>query len=138
MGFLNKHSTTTNLLELMGEITSFVDSSNSVDILTIDFIKASDNISYNKLLYKLQTYSICGKLKLWMKEFLFYKSFKVTLNNKSSKECNVTSSEPQGSKLVSLLCILYANDIAKILKFAKGKVYADDLTVYVAINNTED
>ena len=36
---------------------------------------------------------------------------------------------PQGTKLAPLLHILYANDIANIFKFAKVKIYADDLTI---------
>ena len=40
--FSNKHSTTINLLELMDDITCFVDNSYSVDIITIDFAKAFD------------------------------------------------------------------------------------------------
>ena len=34
--------------------------------------------------------------------------------------------------------MLYANDIAKIFKFAKVKIYADNLTIYAAVNNNED
>ena len=84
-GFRNKHSTTFNLLEFIDDITIFVDNSHSVDIIAIDFAIAFDIISHNKLLYKLQTYGICGKVKLWIKEFLFNRNFKVTLNNTSSK-----------------------------------------------------
>ena len=42
----------------MDDITSFVDNSHSVDIITIDFATAVDSISHNKLLCKLQTYGI--------------------------------------------------------------------------------
>jgi hypothetical protein len=45
---------------------------------------------------------------------------------------------PQGSKLAPLLYILYANDIAKIFKFAKVNMYDDDLTIYALVNNIED
>ena len=34
--------------------------------------------------------------------------------------------------------ILYSNGIADVLKFAKVKMYADDLTVYAIINNNND
>ena len=44
----------------------------------------------------------------------------------------------QGSKLVSLLYILYANDIAQIFKFTKVKMYADVLIIYAVVNNNED
>ena len=81
---------------------------------------------------------MCGKIKLWIKEFLFNKSFEIALNNTSSKEYIVTSSVPQDSKLAPLLYILYANDIVKIFKFSKAKMYADDLTIYAVVNNNED
>ena len=45
---------------------------------------------------------------------------------------------PQGSTLAPLLYILYANNIVKIFKFAKVKIYADDLTVYAGVNNNKD
>ena len=61
-----------------------------------------------------------------------------TLNNSSSKEYIVISCVPQGSKLAPIVYILYANDIAKICKFTKVKMYADDLTIYVVTNNNED
>ena len=59
----------------MDDITSFVDNSHSVDIIIIYFKKAFDTISHNKV----QAYDICGKVKLWIKEFLFNRSFKLLL-----------------------------------------------------------
>ena len=52
-----------------------------------------------------------------------------------SKFLPVISSVPQGSKLGPLLYILYANDIMQNFKFAKVKMYADDVTVYAVVNN---
>ena len=83
-------------------------------------------------------YGICGKSKLWIQEFVFIRSFKVTLNNTSSKEYIVTSSVPQSLKLAPLLYILYTNDIAKKIKFTKVKIYVDDLTIVAVVNNNED
>ena len=51
---------------------------------------------------------------------------------------SIISSVPQGSKLGHLLHILYANDIMQNFKFAKVKMYADDLTVYAIVNNIND
>ena len=75
---------------------------------------------------------------LWIKEFLNNRSFAVKLNNYLSKSLPVISSVPQGSKLGPLLYILYANDIMQNFKFAKVKMYADDLTVYAIVNNIND
>ena len=95
-------------------------------------------ISHNKLIYKLKTFGICGKILLWIKEFLNNRSFAVKLNNYLSKSLPVISSVPQGSKLGPLLYILYANDIMQNFKFAKVKMYVDDLTVYAIVNNIND
>ena len=50
----------------------------------------------------------------------------------------VISTVPQGSKLRHLLYILYANDIMQNFKFAKVKMYAENLTVYAVVNNVND
>ena len=53
-GFRNKDSTTSNLLELLNDLTSYINNGQSVDLLTIDFSKAFNSISHNKLIYKLK------------------------------------------------------------------------------------
>ena len=136
-GFRNKHSTTSNLLELLNDLTGYINNWHSFDLITIDFSKAFDSISHNKLIYKLKTFGICGKILLWIKEFSSNRSFAFKLNNYISKSLPVISSVPQGSKLGPSLFILYANDIMQNFKFAKVKMYADDLTVYAVVNNND-
>ena len=141
-GFRNKYSTTSNLLELLNDLlhdlTCYINNGHSVDLITIDFSKAFDSISHNKLIYKLKTFGTCGTILLWIKEFLNNRSFAVKLNSSISKSLPVISSVPQGSKLGFLLYILYANDITQNFKFAKVKMYADDLTVYAVVNSFND
>ena len=60
------------------------------------------------------------------------------LININSLIFSVISSVPQGSKTGPLFYILYANDLASIFKFAKLNMYADDLSIYAAVNNYED
>ena len=134
-GFRSKHSTTSNLLELINEITSLMDIGHSVDVITVDFAKAFDSISHNKLLYKLKMYGICGKIHTWIKEFLINRFFNVKIKATLSKNYPVISSTPQGSKLAPLLYILYANDISKMFKYIKIKMYADDVTIYAIADN---
>ena len=136
--FRNKQSTTLNLLELLDDLTCYINNGHSVDLITIDIFKAVDSISYNKLIYKLETFGICGKILLWIKEFSNNRSFVIKSNNYVSIFLPVISSVPQGSKLGPLLYILYANDIMQNFKFAKVKMYADDVTVYAVVNNVSD
>ena len=67
--FRSKHSTITSLIELLNVITKQLGSRNNVDLITINFSKAFDIISHNKLIYKLQKYGIDGKTLFWVKNF---------------------------------------------------------------------
>ena len=132
-GFRQQYSTTSNLLELLNDVTQDIDNNNNVDLITIDFSKAFDSIFHSKLVHKLYCYGIQGKLLNWIKEFLNNRTFSVLINN-----INSLSSVPQGSKTGPLFYIIYANDLANIFKFAKLKLYAYDLSIYAAVNNYED
>ena len=61
-GFKQRFSTTSNLLELLNDVTQDIDNNNNVDLITIDFSKAFDSISHSKLIHKLYSYGIQGKL----------------------------------------------------------------------------
>ena len=93
-------------------LNCYINNGHSVDIIMIDFSKAFDSILHNKLIYKLKTFGICGKILLWIKEFLNNKNFAVKFNNYKSKSLPVISS--------------VANNIIQNFKFAKVKMYADD------------
>ena len=110
----------------------------SVDVITVDFVKAFDSISHNKLLFKLKMYGICGKIHTWIIEFLINRLFNVKIKAILSKNYPVISSTLQGSKLAPLLYILYANDISKMFKYIKIKMHADDVTIYAIADNPND
>ena len=99
-------SITSNLLEFTDDILKCVDNNDNLDVIKVDFSKAFDKISYDKLLRKLNCYEIVGKVFLWIKHFLMGRKFNIKLNNCFSKFYDVTSSEPQGSKLGLLLVII--------------------------------
>ena len=62
-GFRSNHSTTSALLELLNDLTKIIDDENCINVITVDFAKAFDSISHNKLIYKLQFYGICSKVQ---------------------------------------------------------------------------
>ena len=59
-GFRKKKCTTSNFLELNNDLTKFLDDSNSVDLITIEFSKAFDKIPHKTLLHKLLNFGIDG------------------------------------------------------------------------------
>ena len=93
-GFRKNKSKTFNLLEFTEDILKYADKNDNVDIIAVNFSKAFDKISHDKLLHKLNCYGISGKVLLWVKYFLIGRKFNVKLNNCFSKFYDVTSSVP--------------------------------------------
>ena len=82
-GFVTGRSCSTQLLELMEELTEILDSNENVDMINLDFSKASDNVPHKRLLKKLWGYGIIGKVHSWIKEFLSERSQKVVIKWKA-------------------------------------------------------
>jgi len=68
-GFRNKRSCTTQLIEVMEEITSVIDEGKPVDIIYLDFRKAFDSVPHQRLLRKLKAYGIQGNIHGWIEDF---------------------------------------------------------------------
>ena len=84
-GFVTGRSCSTQLLELMEELTEILDSNKDVDMIYLYFSKAFDKVPHKRLLKKLWGYGINGKVHSWIKEFLSERSQKVVINGKSDK-----------------------------------------------------
>ena len=65
-GFVSGRSCTTQLLQLMEELTEALDSNEDVDIIYLDFCKAFDRVHHKRLLKKLWGYGIQGKSHSWI------------------------------------------------------------------------
>ena len=68
-GFRDNHSTTSVLLELLNDTTKIINDGNCVDVITFDFAKAFDSISFNKLIYKYNFIAYVVKFNLELKNF---------------------------------------------------------------------
>ena len=71
-GFLSKRSTATNLIESLNDWTLSLEIGKNQRVTYIDFAKAFDCVSHEKLMLKLSRpmYGINGNLLLWIKNFL--------------------------------------------------------------------
>ena len=135
-GFLKHHSTATNLLDSLNDWTISLSAHHSTTIAHIDFQRAFDSVSHEKLLHKLASYGISGNLLLWIKNFLTNRSQTVCIGLAHSNPCIVSSGIPQGSVLGPILFILFVNDIADPFgPTVKSKLFADDIKIYSAISD---
>ena len=131
-GFLRKHSTCTNLLESVYDWSVALNQKLKTDVVYIDFQKAFDTVSHQKLIIKLESYGVCGDLLEWLKAFLRNRTQAVNLSGHVSDIVRVTSGVPQGSVLGPTLFLVFINDIEDILFgfSVHMKLFADDAKLY--------
>jgi len=61
-GFLKNRSCLTNLLVFFESVTKSVDDGHNVDVMFLDFAKAFDKVPHHRLLMKLKSHGINGKV----------------------------------------------------------------------------
>nr|VZI16051.1 unnamed protein product [Spirometra erinaceieuropaei] len=108
-----------------------------VDVVYIDFRKASDTVPHQRLLHKLSAIGIRGDLMDWIRAFLVGRKQRVCVGDDMSEWVNVTSGVPQGSVLGPLLFILYINDSLQELDCGKI-MFADDVKLWQVIKGLND
>ena len=136
-GFREGLSCDTQLIQFIDDLHKGVNTGKQVDCIVMDFAKAFDKVSHDRLLYKLERYGIKGRTLRWISDFLHGRSQQVVVNGESSSSCPVTSGVPQGSVLGPVLFLMYINDIGENIG-SQIRLFADDTILYRTINSAED
>ena len=124
-GFLPRHSTVHQLLEIYNSILNSLENKEANCFVFCDFSKAFDQVWHRGLLHKMKAYGITGNLIDWYSSYLKGRRQKVVIKNNSSAYCEISAGVPQVSVLGPLLFIIYINDIADKL-VSLSRLFADD------------
>ena len=89
-GFRSKRSCETQLVMLMEDIFRNVIAGQQTDLILLDFSKAFDKVSHEKLLFKLHRNGVRGHVLHWMIAFLANRSQTVVLEGEKSSQVSVT------------------------------------------------
>ena len=136
-GFRQKHSTESQLITTMEEITRSLNNNHQTDLLILDFSKAFDKVAHKRLLNKLEFYGIRNRTHAWIKTWLTTRTQRVVVDGETSSSVPVESGVPQGTVLGLLMFLLFINDIGEDIN-STIKVFADDCLLFRTIQSTDD
>ena len=136
-GFRSKRSCETQLVTLLEDLMRSSIAGSQTDLVLLDFSKAFDKVSHQKLPLKLHKYGIRGPTLKWIQAFLSDRTQTVVIENEKSDTVPVTSWVPEGSVLGPILFLIYINDLPDTTK-SKVRLFADDTAIYLAVSSLED
>ena len=137
-GFRRKRSCETQLVITTHDIASNLENGAQVDVILLDFSKAFDKVSHQRLLHKIQYYGVQDNTLRWIESFLQDRKQEVLLEGIHSSPADVTSGKPQGTVLGPLLFLTYINDLPTVVQNSRTKLFADDCLLFKAIYKDKD
>jgi Reverse transcriptase (RNA-dependent DNA polymerase) len=129
--FIKHHSTASNLLASLRDWSIDLNSHLRIDILYIDFSKASIRSFLLSYSLKLELYGITGQLLNWIRNILSNRLQCVVIDRFYSPVCPVIRGVPQGSVIGPILLNVYINDIHIVCRGDTALLlFTDDATLY--------
>ena len=105
-GFRSAHSCESQLLTVTDDLARALNNKLQVDVGILDLSKAFDKVPHGRLLSKIESYGITGKVFKWLESFLSNRSQQVIANGSFYSPSEVISGVLQGSVLGPTLFLL--------------------------------
>ena len=90
-------------------------SKEQVTIVYIDFTKAFDLVSHQKLFAKLHSYGVRGNVLLWLQNF-FSCTIQTKIDSSLSEIADLISGVVQGSGIGTLMFLTYISELVSVLE----------------------
>ena len=132
-GFLQHHSTTTALHQIVDTWLQAADRGKLSATLLLDLKAGFDVIEHSILISKLKEYGLSEVTISWFENYLENRSQCVQIESSISELKHVPWGVPQGSILGPLLFIIFINELPQVVKSSENQeedtniiIYADD------------
>ena len=130
----------TNLLESFNDWSISIQSREQITIVYIDFSKAFDLVSHQKLFVKLRSYGVFGNVLKWLQNFFTGRTLCTQIDCSLSQTADLISGVVQGSVIGPLMFLVYINELISVLDQynIKVKLFADDVKMYITVLDVMD
>ena len=108
-----------------------------MDTIYFDFARAFDSVPHKRLLGKIKSYGVNGKVLEWIKTFLSNCHQIVNVKEMKSDPATVLSGILQSSVLGPILFVIYINDLPEVVKCGTY-LFANDTKIFRQITTKED
>ena len=137
-GFKPGSTTVDCLVDLIEEISTYLDQGDYAVSIFLDLSKAFDTANHSILLSKLLSYGIQKPHINWFKSYLNKRKQRVFVNGNISDTMPITSGVPKGSILGPLLFLICINDFTQSYDFFYMRLFADDTSLTASAKNIDE
>ena len=121
---------------LVDELVRNIQHGKQTDLILLDFRKAFDKVSHNKLIYKLHQLGVRDRNLTWIRGFFSDRSQRVVVDGEFLSSVPVTSGVPQDSVLGEILFLAYINDLSESVE-SQVTLFAYDTVVSITMDKQD-